>query len=58
MLNIRLGPHTLISKNNIIMNNMLGMISRSIGMIGIWIVLIYGMPITFIFYLMIPLHLM
>jgi hypothetical protein len=43
---------------NIINKYMFGMILRSIVMIGIWIVVIYGMETTSIFYLMILLHLM
>jgi hypothetical protein len=43
---------------NIIKKYMLGMILRQIVMIDIWIVVIYGMTTTFIFYLMTLLHLL
>jgi hypothetical protein len=43
---------------NIIKKDMLGMITRTIVMIGIWIVVISGMTTTFIFYLMTLLHLL
>jgi hypothetical protein len=41
-----------------IKKHLLGMILRPIVMIGIWIVVIYGMTTTSIFYLMTLLHLM
>jgi hypothetical protein len=43
---------------NIIKKYMLGMILSPIVMIGIWIVVISRMTTTFIFYLMILIHLM
>jgi phage-related protein len=43
---------------SIIKKYMLGMISMSIAMIGIWIVVISGMTTTSIFYLMTLLHLL
>jgi hypothetical protein len=43
---------------NIINKYMFGMILRPIVMIGIWIVVIYGMTTTFIFYLMTLIHLL
>jgi hypothetical protein len=46
------------SRMNIIKKYMFGMILRLIVMISIWIVVIYGMTITSIFYLMTLLHLL
>jgi hypothetical protein len=43
---------------NIIKKYMLGMILRPIVMIDIWIVVIYGMTTTSIFYLVTLLHLL
>jgi hypothetical protein len=43
---------------NIIKKYMLGMIWRPIAMIDIWIVVIYGMTTTFIFYLITLIHLL
>jgi hypothetical protein len=43
---------------NIIKKYMLGMIFRLIVMIGIWIVVIFGMTTTFIFYLMTLIHIL
>jgi hypothetical protein len=50
--------YEITSHDNILKKDMLGMISRPIVMIDIWIVFISGMTTNFIFYLMTLLHLM
>jgi len=51
-------PCTITSLENILKKYNLGTITNIIVMIGIWIVFIYGISTTFIFYLMTLLHLM